>query len=741
LPLLPLLPLLLLPGCVGQEPIFHADWGFDSYEVTTPRRLSLPGGPRGDTRQVSYLLQVQGQRLVLRLRPQRLLLPRNLQVFSFTPQGRLVEDHPYVPRGCSYAGAVQGAPESGATVSTCMGGGLRGVLSIGARRYQIEPLKASPSFEHVVYLLKNEARPLRHLCPLAEEGAARQAGPEGAQATARDRAQGYPHTKYLEMALAFDHGRYLYSQSNLSEVVSDGIIMAGIMDTFFQDVHLRIHLSALEVWTDRDKINLNAPEISLALKQFVDYRTVSINPRVTHDWAHLYFTKLFLDSITAHSGNVCSASDSGSMSAFREKNLHIPVTFAAHALGHVLRMQHDTEYCVCQGRNSCLMGTGVSGFSNCSYVDFLAYTNVDAHCLNNIPETRFELKTCGNKIVEENEQCDCGSGEECKHDPCCQADCKLRRGANCSTGLCCDNCRLRPPGYLCRREENECDLAEYCNGRSAVCPEDLYKRDGTPCKYEASCFKKGCRSRYMQCQSIFGPEAREAPSQCYEAVNTIGDQYGNCRVKGMNSYEVCSRQNSLCGRIQCINVKSIPSLPDHYTVISTHLGEENLECWGVGYHLSMAPMGIPDVGVISDGTSCGMNRVCMNRTCVERQAALQSDCLPEQCNYRGVCNNRKHCHCMYGWAPPFCEVAGFGGSVDSGPAGTEQEKVPFSVYVAALLFSRLALFVISVIIVFFKNTIKNFLMPKQAADSSMIAQGARLKAKRITRPPFHLWNL
>ena len=47
--------------------------------------------------------------------------------------------------------------------------------------------------------------------------------------------------------------------------------------------------------------------------------------------------------------------------------------------------------------------------------------------------------------MDDGEQCDCGSREECDRiDPCCDpVTCRLKLEADCATGPCCDNCRVR----------------------------------------------------------------------------------------------------------------------------------------------------------------------------------------------------------------------------------------------------------------------------------------------------------
>ena len=154
---------------------------------------------------------------------------------------------------------------------------------------------------------------------------------------------------------------------------------------------------------------------------------------------------------------------------------------------------------------------------------------------------------------------------------------------------------------------------------------------------------------------------------CYRAINTRGDRFGNCGITE-TSYIRCSMADSLCGRIQCENVKEIPVMSDHITLHWTKF--ENNTCWGTDYHLGIR---IADIGAVNDGTKCGPENICIRRRCVS-YSTVPRNCSPQLCSLRGVCNNRQHCHCNYGWDPPVCQEKGRGGSVDSGPAPEPQTE-------------------------------------------------------------------
>ncbi|XP_038614187.1 disintegrin and metalloproteinase domain-containing protein 30-like [Tachyglossus aculeatus] len=671
-------------------------WGFSWSEVVIPRRLTPRLGEAQEPGRLTYLLPLDGRRHVLHLRPKQLLLPRRLPVFTFTARGELVEEQPPVPHDCYYRGAVEGAPDSLATFSTCFRG-LWGMLRLHGRLYQVEPLPASATFEHRVSRLVD--RPLSNLtCGLTDKEIARQATRFRPPAPFRrvDWHDSYIHSKYVELAVAVDNTRYRFRKSNLSAVIRDTIILVNFADSHFQELKARIFLKALEVWTDRDKVNVRHPELLRILEEFLPYQENNIYPRVQQDLAHLFVLKIFPDALGwAYRSSVCDAKWMGSISSLPGKFLFEPSLWFTHELGHGCGMAHDDEYCTCKGL-TCIMksaGLRLGGFSNCSFADFF-FTSRFASCLNNIPGQFLVVKTCGNKVVEWGEECDCGSERECEKDACCLSNCRLSPDAECASGLCCKGCQFVPARKVCRPRQSECDLDEFCNGTSSVCPEDVYKQDGTPCSGGAICYHGGCRSHLRQCRALFGKEAVDAPLLCYEEVNGYVDRFGNCGLE-QNLYKKCAVRDMLCGRVQCVNVKMIPSMPDHTSVIQSHAKASNTMCWGTDYHVSMHTMKIADIGDVKDGSFCGLGLICINRTCLN-VSLLNYDCEPEKCNHRGVCNNKRNCHCDYGWAPPFCETPGDGGSIDSGPPGKPVAATTFQVWPICIL--RIIVFVASLIL-------------------------------------------
>ena len=102
---------------------------------------------------------------------------------------------------------------------------------------------------------------------------------------------------------------------------------------------------------------------------------------------------------------------------------------------------------------------------------------------------------CGNKIVEEGEECDCGyDDQECQENCCYPRNsdelsddeskvkrCTFRPNAECSPsqGPCCDQqCRFTSivDDVQCSYE-GDCTLASKCDGRAAQCPEPGHKPD------------------------------------------------------------------------------------------------------------------------------------------------------------------------------------------------------------------------------------------------------------------------
>uniref|UniRef100_A0A8C5W4L3 ADAM metallopeptidase domain 29 n=1 Tax=Microcebus murinus TaxID=30608 RepID=A0A8C5W4L3_MICMU len=649
----------------------------------TDRGINAPGW-------LSYSLHFGGQKHIIHMKVKKILLSKHLSVFTYTDQGALLEDQPFVQNDCYYHGYVEGDTESLVALSTCFGG-FQGILQIKNITYEIKPMMFSAAFEHLIYKMNSkETRvPTMRSGSMQNEIACQMEFQEIDNSTLMQ--SGYEgwwiHYRIVEMQLVIDKYLYNHYKRNESKLIEDTYTMVNIVDSIYEVLGITVLLFRLEIWTDKNLVVVD--DVRKSVDLFCMWKARSFLGQIPHDTTFLFIYR----GLRGLSGlgkirGICKFDLNCAIVTFMNKTVGIAAIAMAHHLGHNLGMRHDPRECKC-AHPKCIMhedNPPVTKFSNCSFLYFWHYTVVMTKCMLEEVHSKdiFNFKRCGNGVVEEEEECDCGHLQRCVKDPCCMPDCTLVHGASCAFGLCCKDCQFLPSGEVCRKEVNECDLPEWCNGTSHKCPDDVYVEDGIPCKDQTYCYEKRCRNRNDQCRQIFGERAQNANESCYAQVNIRGDRVGHCGMK-RGSYVKCNISDVLCGRIQCDNVKEIPSLTEHSTVHLAHFND--VTCWGTDYHFGM---NIPDIGDVKDGTECGPEHICIHRQCVHI-SALDSDCSPKFCNMRGICNNKHHCHCNYLWDPPNCVIKGYGGSIDSGPPPKVKRKKKFCYLCLLLLIIALIL--------------------------------------------------
>ncbi|XP_010129627.1 PREDICTED: LOW QUALITY PROTEIN: disintegrin and metalloproteinase domain-containing protein 20-like, partial [Buceros rhinoceros silvestris] len=616
-------------------------------------------------------LEVEGRLRVLHLQPKQGLVSHPFPLVTYGEDGARWEEHPFVQDNCLYQGEVEGSPGSLVALSTC-GRGLHRVLRGGGATYEIEPVPEDRANRHFLYRMEAANSSASPTCGLTPEELRHQKALlpwfKASRVEEEEMLKDWwTHIRYVKIAVVVDNMRFVKSGRNKYEVLRQVIEIINIGDSLYQQLSVRLFLVGLEIWTKHNLINIT-DSASQALVDFNKWRVSDLSPRVHHDTAHLFAFQSFGSILgLAFVGSVCDSQWSSAVASLTDSKMSSFIITFVHELGHNLGMLHDEQGCKCR-RKKCIMyesNVDTDAFSDCSYKDYFDLLARGAACLRQLPalHTLYSTKQeyCGNRRVESREQCDCGSESNCRKDPCCQLNCTFTEGSACASGKCCKSCRVLPAGTLCRASTSDCDLPEYCNGTSPQCPPDVRVQDGAPCKDGAYCYRGKCSSHTKQCQHLFGKQARAASLECFQAVNTRGDRFGNCGVRDGIHFTKCSTENVLCGRIQCENIHKVPVLQDHVTLIQTPVGDK--KCWGLDYHVGMPTA---DVGAVEDGTPCGTDMLCINRTC-SSVSLLNYDCNVTRCHGRGVCNNHKNCHCRYGWAPPHCDREGFGGSVDSGP--------------------------------------------------------------------------
>ncbi|XP_075066252.1 disintegrin and metalloproteinase domain-containing protein 19 [Mixophyes fleayi] len=663
-------------GAHNQPPHLHKIWS--QSEVTEPRWLTPhPVQNKPNSKyppHVEVMVTAEGRELILSLQRNEQLIHVNYTETHYSRSDSPIIRTPKMTDHCYYHGVVRGQKDSIVAISTCSG--LRGLITLSNNlSYVVEPL---PGERHKLLIYRAELLSLNggkcgHVTANAQNVSS--LNYQHHHRVKREDSEG---DRCVELYLVADYAEFQKHDSDLERTQRKMLEVTNYIDKFYRALNIRIALVGLEVWTAGDKCNVSENPY-ITLRAFLSWRG-KILSQTPHDNAQLITGRSFHGTTIglAPLQAMCSSYQSGGVNMDHSDNAIGVAATMAHEMGHNFGMSHDAAGC-CSAKpedGGCIMAAATGHpfpkvFNECNKRELERFLRSGGGmCLSNTPDTKtlYGGARCGNGFLEEGEQCDCGDPEQCDN-PCCNATtCTLLPGAECAHGTCCHHCRLRPPGFLCQRTSRACDLPEFCTGDSPVCPPNSFQLDGTPCQDGAAfCYNGRCLTHQQQCLQLWGAGASIAPDVCFERINAAGDQYGNCGRDMNGEYRKCDAGHAKCGKIQCLS-SALKPIEHSAVAIDTTITVQGrrVRCRGTHVYRITEEEDMMDPGLVLSGTKCGENQLCFEGQCRDI-TFLQVDECAKKCHGNGVCNNNQNCHCFPGWKPPYCNLTGNGGSLDSGP--------------------------------------------------------------------------
>ncbi|KHJ43823.1 Disintegrin [Trichuris suis] len=614
------------------------------------------------------------------VRRNRLLIPPTARYEIFLHLQLVDEFKQKWRENCYFQGVVLGHPGSLVSLSNCEG--LRGFITLDSSTFLIMPMKPvnSSTYPHVFtsvilnYQSMCNEKSMYDSSHNQTDSLYEKLNERLKQVYPANLSRDIPKVsmietemKYVELNLFIDKDAANWMRMELGAMFNFFLESLNTLDLFLQHVNVRISLVHAEFWLFKNRAKVE-PEMLATLVNLAKFKARKTKDAF-NDMTLLLIAPGHNRTETAYFANsVCTAESVGLIVVSDKSHPFYTAMQMTHVVGHILGMDHDNNGVEIKRKKFIsLMGdpcrmhdanqmsyAHVYKYTDHSLKGFLGLMNSgQAHCMFNKPMQRNSF--CGNRIVDEGEECDCGTVEECVSvDPCCvPLTCRLKIGAQCSKGPYCKGCKYGTSRTVCRPSvDPECDFAEfYLPYPEVKCPADMYKRDGTACggRGEGYCYHGRCVRSDLQCQELLGPQSALADNACFRMFNIMGTPFGHCGFDQRMAPVACTLKNYQCGLLFCKrNESSMNS-----SSLSAYTDRENLDI----FDCSETVLPIPQL--VKDGTKCGSNGLCEAQVCVSLDEVLRrASCFATNespvCSGHGVCTNLNVCICDDGWASRDC---------------------------------------------------------------------------------------
>ncbi|XP_027057790.1 uncharacterized protein LOC113684595, partial [Pocillopora damicornis] len=178
-----------------------------------------------------------------------------------------------------------------------------------------------------------------------------------------------------------------------------------------------------------------------------------------------------------------------------------------------------------------------------------------------------------------------------------------------------------------------------------------YAESGDDQQSDSFCYLGKCsETPNTQCKDLWGATATSADQGCYDKLNTEARGYGTCDP---TTKRRCASRDVLCGQLQCEADDSIKK-----PVVDYGRARDKKIILPSGKKCNAVELKGGDsvgLGMVRDGTKCGPHKMCVNYKCQSLSYLNVVGKCPvvgnKECAGRGVCTNKKVCHCQGGFDP------------------------------------------------------------------------------------------